>query len=106
VVHLLSTALGLFLVVISATGLFIDVADAWFVWLVGAAGLVLMGAGAIDRRVASHVKRAQALVLIAVALGGGLLIGRSGISAPWFFATTASVTALAFAGGLAALARP
>jgi len=103
-VHLVSTALGLGLTVVSLVGLFTATGPVWLVWVVGAAGLILVGAGSIDRHEVSHDKRAQALVLVAVALAGALLIGRS--TATWFLALAAVGTASAFAAGVATLARP
>ena len=67
--------------------------------------MILVGAGAVDRHEVSHLKRAQALVLIAVALAGALLIGRSTATAPWFLAIAAFGLASAFAAGLSTLAR-
>ena len=104
-VHLVSTGLGLIFVALSLVGLFAPVGATWLVWIVGAAGVILVGAGAVDRDEVSHVKRAQALVLIAVALAGALLIGRSTSTAPWFLAIAALGVALAFAAGLSTLAK-
>ncbi|HEX6838607.1 MAG TPA: hypothetical protein VF334_18645 [Polyangia bacterium] len=106
-VHGISAALGLYFAALFAAGLVRPMGTAWLAWIVGAAGALLLGAAAIDREQASHVQRAQALVLVAVALAAALLIGwHSPATARWFIAAGAGGAAIALISGVATLALP
>lgn len=106
-VHRISAGLGVYFVALFAAGHVWSVGNAWVVWIIGAAGALLLGAAAIDREQASHAKRAQALVLVAVALAAALLIGwHAPATARWFLAAGAGGAAIALVSGVATLALP
>ncbi len=105
--HRLSAALGLYFVALFFATLLRPIALVWLSWTVAAAGALLLGAAAIDRPQASHVKRAQALVLLSIALAAALLIGWSSpATARWFLVAASAGVAVAFLSGVATLALP
>ena len=106
-VHRISAGLGVYFVALFAAGHVWPAGTPWVVWIIGAAGALLLGAAAIDRQQASHVQRAQALVLVAVALAAALLVGwHSPATERWFIAAGAGGAAIALISGVATLALP
>lgn len=105
-VHRLSAVLGFVLVGMSLAALFGHVgAVAWLAWLVGAAGVVLLGAGAIDRDEVSRVTRAKALIAIGLGLGVVVVVGKWTPTATSFIVVAAAcAAAAALMGGVWTLA--
>ena len=106
-VHSISAGLGIYFAALFAAGLVRPMGTVWLAWVIGAAAVLLLGAATIDREQASHVKRAQALVLVAVGLAAALLVGwHSPATERWFIAAAGGGAAIALISGVATLALP
>ena len=106
-VHQVSALLGIYFVALFAAGVVRPIGTTWLVWVIGAAGALLLGAATIDREQASHDKRAQTLVLAAVALTAALFVGGvASATEGWFLAAAGAGVAVAFITGVATLALP
>ena len=102
-VHLLSAAIGAYLISLWLLGLRWDVRP-WTTWLIGAAGLFAVGVAMIDREQASRATRGTSLVWFGLALNGFLLIAWVHGVAPWFLAAAAAAASAALVVGLLAVA--
>lgn len=101
-VHLLSAAIGVFLLLVWLLGVSLS-ATGWMTWLLGVAGAIAVGFALIDRDEVSRVTRAQSLVCFAVAMYGVAFAGWSRSVPHWLWLAAAGAASAALITGLSAL---
>ncbi|MCA1663454.1 MAG: hypothetical protein LC659_04150 [Myxococcales bacterium] len=98
----MAALVGIFLVLVSAVGIGFH-ATAWMTWLLGVAGIVAIGIGAVDRDQVSRVARAQSLVWLALMLYAAAFAGWSHHVEDWQWGAAVAAATVALAVGIITL---
>lgn len=103
VVHLVSAAIGVFLLLMWLVGVQLH-ATVWMTWLLGVAGAVAVGIAIVDREEVSRVARAQSLVCFGLMLYAAAFAGWSRHVAHWQWTSGVAAATAALVVGLITLA--